>query len=71
MNENIDLTKILKDCPEGTKLWSKAHGVVSFKKIDLSEDFPISVKCLYGIIYLTSKGQYFTEGECILIPSKD
>ena len=22
MNENIDLTKILKDCPEGTAFWT-------------------------------------------------
>ena len=26
MNENIDLTKILKDCPRGFKLYSAVHG---------------------------------------------
>ncbi len=71
MNENIDLTEILKDCPKGTELWSKAHGAVYFQKIDLSEDFPIHIKSLYGTCYLSSTGQYFVEGECLLVPSKD
>lgn len=71
MSKNIDLTKILKDCPKGTEFWSKAHGVVSFQKINLAEECPIYVKCTYGIISLTSEGKYFKEGECILIPSKD
>ena len=26
MNENIDLTKILKDCPEGTEFWRNDYG---------------------------------------------
>lgn len=71
MNENIDLTKILKNCPEGTKFWAKSHGAVYFQKINLSEDFPILVESLYGTISFSSTGQYFVEGECILIPSKD
>lgn len=33
MNENIDLMKILKDCPKGTKLYSIAWGDVIFEKI--------------------------------------
>lgn len=28
MNENIDLTKILKDCPEGTEFWSPLYDIV-------------------------------------------
>lgn len=71
MDKTIDLTKILKNCPKGTEFWSKAHGVVSFQKINLAEECPIYVKCAYGIISLTSEGKYFKEGECILIPSKD
>lgn len=71
MNKNIDLTKVLKDCPEGTEFWSKAHGAVYFQKVDLSEDFPIIVKGSYGTISFLSTGQYFLEGECMLIPSKD
>ena len=71
MNENIDLTEILKDCPKGTEFWSKAHGAVYFQKIDLSEDFPIHIKSLYGTCSFSSTGQYFVEGECLLVPSKD
>lgn len=71
MDKTIDLTKILKNCPKGTEFWSKAHGIVSFQKINLAEECPIYVKCAYGIISLTSEGKYFKEGECILIPSKD
>ena len=35
MNENIDLTKILKDCPVGWKLYSSVHGDVEFNAIKL------------------------------------
>lgn len=30
MNENIDLTKILKDCPKGTKFYSPLFGEITF-----------------------------------------
>lgn len=33
MNEKIDLTKILKDCPKGWKLWSPIFGEVEFECI--------------------------------------
>ena len=33
MNENIDLTKILKDCPKGWKFYSSVHGEVKFETI--------------------------------------
>ena len=33
MNENIDLTKILKDCPIGWPLWSSVYGDVEFIEI--------------------------------------
>ena len=32
MNENIDLTKILKDCPKGWKFWSPIFGDVEFEE---------------------------------------
>ena len=35
MNENIDLTKILKDCPKGWKFYSSVHGDVEFNAIKL------------------------------------
>ena len=33
MNENIDLTKILKDCPMGWKFYSSVYGDVEFVEI--------------------------------------
>ena len=33
MNENIDLTKILKDCPMGWHFWSSVYGEVEFIEV--------------------------------------
>ena len=33
MNENIDLTKILKDCPKDWKFYSSIYGSVKFCRI--------------------------------------
>ncbi len=33
MNENIDLTKILKDCPKGWEFYSSVYGEVKFETI--------------------------------------
>ena len=38
MNEKIDLSEILKNCPEGTKFWSDVVGEVQFKEIKINED---------------------------------
>ena len=43
MNERIDLTKILKDCPRGTKLYCSIYGEVEFVCIDEHEKYPIKV----------------------------
>ena len=32
MNENVDLTKILKNCPKGWKFWSPIFGEVEFER---------------------------------------
>lgn len=42
MNENIDLTKILKDCPIGWKFYSSVYGEVRF--IEITPTKPISCK---------------------------
>ena len=41
MNENIDLTKILKDCPMGWKFYSSVYGEVEFKTIEFEQLKPI------------------------------
>ena len=74
MNENIDLTKILKDCPKGTKLYSTVYGVVRFDEIDKDKTYPISLytntACIFNV---TSDGRLAKNynGECTLFPSKD
>ena len=34
MNENLNLVEILKDCPEGTKLYSTVFGEVKLKEME-------------------------------------
>ena len=72
MNENIDLTKILKDCPRGFKLYSAVHGEVTFLSIENGE-YPIGVLLNNDCTaYYSSSGKAFTSyGECVLFPSKD
>ena len=74
MNENIDLTKILKNCPEGTEFWSDNYGKVWFKFIDKFNDKPIFVKCTNGYTAsYTKEGWYNIDfpASCLLWPSKD
>ena len=74
MNENIDLTKILKDCPRGTKLYSSMFGEVEFQYIKSDSMYPIVIKLEDGVIEsITSDGKIFNDynGECIIFPSKD
>ena len=73
MNENLNLVEILKDCPEGTKLYSTVFGEVEFKGIN---DIigPIVVTTNIGDHEcFTAGGKMFASynGECILFPSKE
>ena len=73
MNENIDLAKILKDCPKGTKLYSSTFGQVEFQYIIQGALYPIFIKLKNGVVEkLTSNGVLFSnyDGECVLFPSK-
>lgn len=77
MNENLDLTKILKYCPKGTKLYSTIFGEVEFLKVNNIHQIVVTIGDKYyyfseqgvfllkGIIYLNH------HGECVLFPSKD
>ena len=75
MNENINLTKILKDCPKGTKLYSTIFGEVEF--IECDDLYQIVVAKEGRYYYFTSQGAFIFErikyhmGECVLFPSKD
>lgn len=74
MNENIDLTKILEDCPEGTEFWSDNYGEVRFICIDKSWDSPIFVKRTDGRHTCYTKEGWCNidfPASCLLWPSKD
>ena len=73
MNENLNLVEILKDCPEGTKLYSPVFGEVEFESIN---DIigPIVVTTNTGNAEcFTADGKMYTyySSECLLFPSKD
>ena len=74
MNENIDLTKILKNCPVGTKLYSPIYGEIYFEEMRSNGKYPIITitKSIYTATF-TKEGFYYADedGECILFPSKE
>ena len=61
MNENIDLTNILKNCPKGFKLYTPLLGEVEFIKVSKCT-LPLPIMTLHNSgIYLsfTKEGYYF------------
>ena len=78
MNENIDLTKILKDCPKGTKFYTSIWGEVTFIEIKKDQNcmYPICIdtNTSSSCTNLSKDGHYLinrTGTECILFPSKE
>ena len=76
MNENLNLVEILKDYPEGTKLYSTVYGDVELVRVYLDDNtYPIEIKIDEGsdMIYITNDGRLFDDfrGECTLFPSKN
>ena len=76
MNENIDLTEILKDCPKGWKLYTPMLGEVNFVEICYGREYSIRVADslnIYYNIFFSKKGFYLSHkhAECLLFPSKE
>ena len=80
MNENIDLTQILKGCPKGTELYSTIYGKVRFEGIGNSDLCPIEIKFLNKFTNPSLVSAFFAkdgrcsssyDGECTLFPAKD
>lgn len=81
MNENIDLTKILKNCPKGTKFYSSVYGELIYSYTYVS---PSATKFVFILPNSNSmfdntpikieyywNGKYIINmGECTLFPSK-
>lgn len=74
MNENIDLTQILKDCPKGFKLYSPLFGEVVFEGIS-GDAYPIALSYTgrETLVSFTKEGFYYDkpDTECLLFSSKD
>lgn len=82
MNENIDLTKILKGCPKGTIFYSSVHGKLAYLSMYVSSSaskisFEVVNSCSIidgrpiSIQYYRDGRIYPNEGECTLFPSKN
>lgn len=74
MNEKIDLTKILKGCPEGTEFWSDNYGKVRLKCINTSlEPLVVVIRTDGYNAYYTKEGWHSSDfpASCLLWPSKD
>lgn len=72
MNKSIDLKKILKDCPRGTKFYTTVWGEVSFRNILKDSIYAFSIDTCSGNECITKKGCYIPvdDAECIIFPSK-
>lgn len=74
MNENIDLTKILKDCPKGFRLYTPLFGEVEFQGINYRKLYAIyTYDSCDRLVAFTYEGFYYAnkDAECLLFPSKD
>ena len=82
MNENLNLVEILKDCPEGTKLYSPAYGDVELVNVYQNKCtiYPIVIKIPSNSTdtftcerSFDKDGRLFADygGECLLFPNRD
>lgn len=76
METEINIVKILKDKPQGTKLYSSACGKCNLKEVD-DKSFKISFyNSKFGFMnggegYLDKNGKLYDDGECVVFPSKE
>ena len=82
MNENIDLTKILKNCPKETKFYSSIYGELIYSSmytdssnskiyfIDQNSRSMVDGSPIV-VSYYRDGRLYATKGECTIFPSKD
>lgn len=76
METKINLLEILKDKPQGTKLYSSACGKCKLEEVD-DKSFKISFyNSKFGFMnggegYLDKNGKLYDDGECVVFPSKE
>jgi hypothetical protein len=69
--EKMNIIDILRDCPEGTKLYSLVHGEVELTRVGV-EDIYCKPSYLNHELSFYSDGRWVeNQGECILFPSKE
>lgn len=66
----MNIAKILKNCPKGTKLYSPIYGEVEFIEVSVVTG-SIGCKTNGCTVYFHSDGTYYKGGECMLFPSKE
>lgn len=76
METKINIAEILKDKPQGTKLYSSACGKCKLESVD-DRSFKISFyNSKFGFMnggegYLDKNGKLYDDGECVVFPSKE
>lgn len=76
METKINIADILKDKPQGTKLYSSACGKCKLEEVD-DKSFKISFyNSKFGFMnggegYLDKNGKLYDDGECVVFPSKE
>lgn len=76
METKINIVEILKDKPQGTKLYSSACGKCKLEEVD-DKSFKISFyNSKFGFMnggegYLDKNGKLYDDGECVVFPSKE
>ena len=76
MEVKINIVEILKDKPQGIKLYSSACGKCKLEEVD-DKSFKISFyNSMFGFMnggegYLNKNGKLYDDGECVVFPSKE
>ena len=76
MDAKINIAEILKDKPQGMKLYSSAYGKCRLGEVD-DKSFKISFyNSKFGFMnggegYLDKNGKLYDDGECVVFPSKE
>lgn len=76
MEAEINIVEILKDKPQGMKLYSSACGKCKLEEVD-DKSFKISFySSKFGFMnggegYLDKNGKLYDDGECVVFPSKE
>lgn len=76
METKINIVEILKDKPQGIKLYSSACGKCKLEEVD-DKSFKISFyNSKFGFMnggegYLDKNGKLYDDGECVVFPSKE